>query len=223
MATQVTLKAGLRQGSGKGRARRLRAGGQLPAVVYGANEEAVSITLDAHDAVQLFHSISVENTIITLEVEGTKAPVPALVREIQTHPARAHVLHVDFLRVQSGVEIELVVPVQLEGIPEGVRLESGVLEQSVHEIPIRCLPKNIPELFSIDVTALGIGDAIRVEDVSVSEDVEILLDLNRTICTVQHPTELVVEEEEDAETGEIEAELESDDGTGGDGAEEAGD
>ena len=205
MATQVTLKAELREGRGKGMARRLRAAGQLPAVVYGADEEALSITLNAHDAIHLFHSISVENTIINLQLKGKRAPVPSLVREIQTHPARSNVLHVDFLRIQSGVAVELEVPVHLEGVPEGVRLEGGVLEQSIHEIPISCLPKDIPEVFNVDVTALQIGDAVRIEDVAAFEGVEILIDLDRTICTVQPPTALVVEEEEEEE-GEIEGE-----------------
>lgn len=220
MATQVTLKAELREGRGKGMARRLRAAGQLPAVVYGADEEPLSITLNAHDAILLFHSISVENTIINLQLKGKRAPVPSLVREIQTHPARSNVLHVDFLRIQSGVAVELEVPVHLEGVPEGVRLEGGVLEQSIHEIPISCLPKDIPEVFNVDVTALQIGDAVRIEDVAAFEGVEILIDLDRTICTVQPPTALVVEEEEEVEGEELEGEEAIDEGAATEESEE---
>ena len=105
MATQVTLRAEHREGRGKGLARKLRADGQLPAVVYGAGGDPLSIALNTHDAVHLFHSISVDNTIINLEIMGHEAPVPTLVREIQTHPARPEVLHVDFLRIQSGVTV----------------------------------------------------------------------------------------------------------------------
>lgn len=208
MATQVTLKAELRQGRGKGQARKLRASGQLPAVLYGAGADPLSLTLDEHDAVLLFQSISVDNTIINLDVEGEKVPVPTLVREIQTHPARPAVLHVDFLRIQSGVEVELDVPVTLDGIPEGVRTEGGVLEQTVHEIPIRCLPKDIPAAFVVDVTDLTIGDAVRVGDIPLVEGVEVLLDMERMVCSVQPPTELVIEEEEVEEEEEgVEAEL----------------
>ena len=206
MATQATLKAERREGRGKGPARRLRAEGRLPAVLYGAGEDPLSLTLNTHEAVHLFHSISVDNTIIDLELGGEKTPVPTLVREIQTHPARPDVLHVDFLRIQSGVEVELEVPVRLEGIPAGVKDEGGVLEQTTHQIPIRCFPKDIPEAFAVDVTELQIGEGIRVEEITLPEGVTILLDLERTVCTVQVPTELIIEEEE-VEEGELEGEL----------------
>ncbi len=226
MATQVSLKAERREGRGKGPARKLRADGRLPAVLYGAGADPLSLALSAHDTVHLFRSISVENTIINLEVEGEKAPVPTLVREIQTHPARPDLLHVDFLRIQSGVEVELAVPVHLEGSPVGVRDEGGVLEQSIHEIPVRCLPENIPESFEVDVTELEIGDAIRVEDIAIPEGVEILLDLDRTVCTVQPPTALVIEEaveEEELEAELVEGEEEAAEEGEGAKAEEEGD
>ena len=204
MATQVILKAGRREGRGKGKARKLRAEGQLPAVLYGAGADPLSLTLSAHEAVRLFHSISVDNTIINLEVEGEKAPVPALVREIQTHPAKLDLLHVDFLRIQSGVEVELEVPVRLEGIPAGVKDEGGVLEQTTHQILVRCFPEDIPDAFTVDVTELEIGDSVRVENITLWERVEILLDGQRTVCSVQMPTELILEEPEEEE---IEGEL----------------
>lgn len=216
MATQVTLRAEHREGRGKGPARKLRADGQLPAVVYGAGGDPLSIALNTHDAVHLFHSISVDNTIINLEIMGHEAPVPTLVREIQTHPARPEVLHVDFLRIQSGVTVELDVPVHLEGTPASVR-DGGILEQAIHQIPVRCLPKDIPEAFPVDVGELAIGEVIRIEDIVFPEGVEVMLDPQRTLCTVQLPTELVGEEEEveaedavalEEETGENEEEAE---------------
>ena len=216
MATQVTLRAEHREGRGKGPARKLRADGQLPAVVYGAGGDPLSIALNTHDAVHLFHSISVDNTIINLEIMGHEAPVPTLVREIQTHPARPEVLHVDFLRIQSGVTVELDVPVHLEGTPASVR-DGGILEQAIHQIPVRCLPKDIPEAFPVDVGELAIGEVIRIEDIVFPEGVEVMLDPQRTLCTVQLPTELVGEAEEveaedavalEEETGENEEEAE---------------
>ena len=148
MATQVTLKAEHREGRGKGVARKLRAGGRLPAVVYGAGGDPVSIALDTHDAIHLFRSISVENTIINLEIPGQDTSVPTLVREIQTHPARPEVLHVDFLRIRSGVKVELEIPLHLEGTPAGVQA-GGILEYSMHQNP-RPLP---PEGHSRDTPA----------------------------------------------------------------------
>jgi large subunit ribosomal protein L25 len=176
MGSQVKLKAEPRQDTGKGAARKLRAAGKLPAVVYGAGEDPLSLVLDTHDATLLFQSISVENTIVNLEVEGVKAPVPTLVREVQTHPYRPDVLHVDFLRVQTGVEVELEVPLQLEGTPVGVSDQDGVLEQGIHSLPIRCIPSAIPSVLTVDVSGLSIGDSLQVSDVPVPEGVTILRD-----------------------------------------------
>lgn len=218
MATQVTLKASRREGRGKGTARKMRADGKLPGVVYGADANPVPVTLDTHDTEHLFHSISVDNTIVNLEVEGDKVPVPTLVREIQTHPTRSEILHVDFYRIQTGVEVELEVPVRLEGSPKGVRDEGGVLEQPIHHVPVRCIPANIPEEFVVDVTELEVGDSLHVEDLTLPEGVEVLLDVKRTICSVQVPTQLSVEDEvtedEDLEPEVIGAEESEEDAVG---------
>ncbi len=199
MSTQVTLKAERRDETGKGAARKLRASGKLPAVVYGADGETVSLTLDYHDAEHLFYSISVENTIVNLDLEGESVPVPSLIREIQTHPYKPEVLHVDFLRVQEGVEVELEIPIHLEGTPVGVKDEGGVLEQTIYMLPIRCLPNAIPEHVGASVTELDIHDSLHVGDLVLPEGVTILLDLDRTVCSVQAPSlaEVEVEEEEE--------------------------
>jgi large subunit ribosomal protein L25 len=189
MATQVSLKAGRREPKGKGGARKLRALGDVPAVLYGAGAEPVSIRLNAHEAELLFRSISVDNTLINLEVEGEKAPVVTLVREIQTHPARAELLHVDFYRVQMDVEVELEVPLHLDGTAAGVK-EGGVVDQPIHDLPVRCLPSDIPEAIHVDVSNLNIGDLLRVKDLVVPKGVTILLDGERTVCSVQVPTKL---------------------------------
>jgi large subunit ribosomal protein L25 len=189
MATQVSLKAGRREPKGKGGARKLRALGDVPAVLYGAGAEPVSIRLNAHEAELLFRSISVDNTLINLEVEGEKAPVVTLVREIQTHPARAALLHVDFYRVQMDVEVELEVPLHLDGTAAGVK-EGGVVDQPIHDLPVRCLPSDIPEAIHVDVSNLNIGDLLRVKDLVVPKGVTILLDGERTVCSVQVPTKL---------------------------------
>ena len=214
MATQVTLKAEHRQGRGKGVARKLRSVGRLPAVVYGAGGDPVSVALDTHDAVHLFRSISVENTIINLEIAGQDAPVPTLVREIQTHPARPEVLHVDFLRIRSGVAVELEIPLHLEGTPEGVKA-GGVLEYSMHQIPVRCLPKDIPEVLRVDVSDLPMGGAIRIGDLVLPEGVEAMLDRDRMLCTILAPAVPVVDEEvEDADADE-EMEVDTEAASGG--------
>ena len=207
MATQVTLKAEHREGRGKGVARKLRAGGRLPAVVYGAGGNPVSIALDTHDAIHLFRSISVENTIINLEIAGQDTSVPTLVREIQTHPARPEVLHVDFLRIRSGVKVELEIPLHLEGTPAGVQA-GGILEYSMHQIPVRCLPKDIPETLRLDVSELEMGGAIRIGDLVLPEGVEVMLDSERMLCTILAPAVSAADEE--AEDADVVEEMEVD-------------
>ena len=168
----------------------------------GRGGDPVSIVLDTHDAIHLFRSISVENTIINLKIAGQDTSVPTLVREIQTHPARPEVLHVDFLRIRSGVTVELEIPLHLEGTPAGVRA-GGILEYSMHQIPVRCLPKDIPETLRLDVSELEMGGAIRIGDLVLPEGVEVMLDSERMLCTILAPAVSAADEEaEDADADE---------------------
>ncbi|MEX0843395.1 MAG: 50S ribosomal protein L25 [Gemmatimonadota bacterium] len=223
MSSQVSLKVERRDGTGKGVARKLRAAGKLPAVVYGGDAGSIAVSLDAHDTEVLFRSISVENTIVNLDVQGEAAPVPSLIRDIQTHPFRPIILHVDFLRVQTGVEVELDVRVELEGTPTGVKDQGGVLEQTVYMLPIRCVPALIPDHVIYDVSGLEIGDSVHVGELSLPEGVTVLLDQERTVCSVQHPSRAEVEddEEEDDEEPELvgaeEEDAEAEDEGDGDG------
>ncbi len=197
MSEKAMLKAEKREDLGKGAARTLRRAGRVPAVLYGRDLESVHLSVDAHEAHHLFHTISVDNTIVDLAVDGEKKPYPTLVREIQTHPWKASLVHIDFLRIQEGVAVDLSIPVELVGIPVGVRLGGGVLEQIVHELEVRCIPSKIPESFTLDVTALDINDSLHVSDIPVTEGVEILMPPEQTICAVAIPR--IVEEPELAE------------------------
>ncbi|CAN5699210.1 50S ribosomal protein L25 [soil metagenome] len=201
MATEAKLKAERRQDTGKGVARKLRQAGKLPAVLYGGHEESVSLVLNAHETGLLFQAISVENTLIQLDVEGEAAPVATLVREVQAHPFRPEILHVDFLRVEKGVELELTVPLSLQGTPAGVRDEGGVLEQVVYEVPVRCIPSAIPENLVVDVSGLAIGDSIHSDELDIPEGVTLQLDEIITIGAV-HPPRLEEEDEVDDEAEE---------------------
>jgi large subunit ribosomal protein L25 len=205
MDTQVTLKAEEREGRGKGAARRLRATGRVPAVLYGADLDSLALSVDAAEATHLFQSISVENTIVDLAVEGQKEPVQTLVREVQVHPIRPQLLHIDFFRIQAGVKVDVEIPIHLIGVPEGVRAADGVLQQVIHELPVRVLPSNIPPSVEIDVTALELGDAIHVSDLDLGEDIEIQAESDQTIAAVVAPRAPVLEEEEEElEEGEVE-------------------
>ena len=173
-------------------------------MVYGKGMEPMGLSLDMQDTEYLFQRISVENTIVDLVIEGGDEPVQTLIREIQGYPDRPGLVHVDFLRIQKGVAVELEIPVSLDGIPVGVRESGGVLEQVINELRVKCIPSKIPEVVSWDVTGLDIGDSVHVYDLDLGEGVEILTDAERTICSVQIPKILVVEEDEE----ELEEELE---------------
>ncbi len=218
MSQIATLKASAREKSGKGVARKLRQAGSIPAVVYGDGADSLSVSLDAHDTLVLFQRISVENTIVSLDVEKGDN-IDTLVRAVQVHPFRDDILHVDFLRIRKGMAVDVNVPLHLTGVPEGVRLEGGILEQIVHDLSVRCIPSKIPEVVEVDITDLQIGDALHVSDLPTEEGVEFLADSGQTICLVSQPrvvTEDTPEEgeegEDDAEVGEAGAEAGSDEG-----------
>ena len=202
MTKNTELKAFPRTETGKGVASRLRGEDKIPAVLYGKDMEPQGLVLDRLETELLFHRISVENTIVELMVEGNKEPHQTLIREIQSHPHKSGILHVDFLRIQKGVAVELEIPVSLEGIPVGVKEGGGVLEQVVNELRVKCIPSLIPEVVSLDVTGLGVGDTLHVSDIDLGEGVEILVDPARTICAVAIPKALVTEEEEEEELEE---------------------
>ena len=187
MATQATLNAETRQGVRKGANRKLRATGRVPAILYGKDYEPTLLSVDAREAERLFQQISVENTIIELKVKGDSSKIQALVREVQVGAVRPDLVHIDFYKVQAGVKLEVEVPIELVGVPNGVRQDGGVLEQVIHDVPVRCLPDQIPESIQIDVTALMINDSLHISDLKVAEGVEILMDPERTLCVVQPP------------------------------------
>jgi large subunit ribosomal protein L25 len=206
MTNTNALGAVKRAESGKGVARKLRASGWVPAVLYGKDMEAISLSVDAHEAGHLFQAISVENTIVELKVKGEKGSFQTLVREIQTHPVRADLIHIDFLRIQKGVMVDVEIPVNLEGIPVGVKMAGGTLEQIVHQLPVRCIPSKIPETLDVDVSELDVGDSLHVSDIAVPEGVEVTIDLDQTVCAVAAPRAEEVAEVEEGELLEGEAE-----------------
>jgi len=187
----ITLKAQKREGRGKGVARKLRQEGRVPAVLYGRELGTMHLSLNAHEAETLFHSISTENT---------------LVREIQSHPFKSFLIHVDFLRIQAGVAVDVEVPLRLIGDPIGVKNSAGVLEQVLNELPVKCIPSKIPELIEVDVSELDINDSLHVYDLELEEGINITIDEGQTICAVAIPKvveEAVVEEDELFEGDEI--------------------
>lgn len=207
MSTKVVLAAVKRGETGKGAARSIRRAGRIPAVVYGRDLDAMSLTVDHHEALRLFQSISVDNTIVSLAIEGEEE-MDILVREIQSHPYRTELIHVDFYQIQRGVALEVDIPVILVGTAEGVRAGDGIMDQTIHEIRVRCIPSLIPTSFEVDVTSLEVGDSLHVSDITIAEEVELITDLDQTVCSVALPKVVEVDEpEEELEEGEEAAEL----------------
>ena len=200
----ATLTARPRSERGKNAARALRRSGRIPAVSYGHGEETRALSVDALELEKLLASISVDNTLIELQVEGG-GTARALIREVQHDPVKPVVLHIDFYQVHAGERLTLQIPLRLLGIPFGVREQGGVLDQVMYDLEIECLPANIPAAAELDVSALDIGDSLRIRDIRLP-NVEVLNDEDLTVCSVTAPT--VVEEPEEPETelgiGEIE-------------------
>ena len=203
MTGKTGLTAKRRQETGKGVARRLRVAGQVPAVLYGKDQESVSLTLDAQEALSLFHSISVENTIVNVRIDDDKEELETLVREIQMHPYRPDIVHVDFYCIERGVALEVDIPANYIGTPLGVR-DGGSLEVILHGFRVKCLPSKIPESIEIEISHLDIGDSIHASEISMEEGVELLTDPGQTICLVSAPRaeEEVEEEVEEGLEGE---------------------
>ena len=198
---QASLQARRRDETGKGVARRLRRAGRIPAIVYGKDMEPIPLSLDEQEAVHLFESIPVANTVLQLDIGG-ETSLRTLVREIQTHPFRPDILHVDFMRLRQGVAVELTVPVVLSGTPAGIRA-GGRLDVVLHEAHVRCTPAKIPESLQADISQLDIGESLRLSDIALPEDIELLSGLDTLVCHVA--TSWVPEEEEDEEeVGEVE-------------------
>ena len=216
MTVNTGLTARRREETGKGPARRLRAAGQIPAVLYGKDQEAILLTLDAREALHLFHSISVENTIVNVQIDDDKEQLETLVREIQMHPYRPDIVHVDFYCIERGVELEVDIPANYVGTPQGVR-DGGILEVILHEFRVKCIPSNIPETIEVDISALDIGDSIHASEITTGEGVELLTDPGQTVCLVSAPR-VEEEEEEGLEEGElgVEGEIDAEAETGED-------
>jgi large subunit ribosomal protein L25 len=203
MATTATISARSREGRGKGAARQTRREGRIPGVLYGHGEDSVPLSVDANELQRLVHTISIENTIVDLDL-GSGEPYKVLIRELQRHPFRDEFVHIDFFHVAMDEQIQVEVPIVLIGTPTGVKNKGGVLDHQLRELEVFCLPGSIPEKIELEVSHLDIGDSIHVSDIQLP-DVEILTDLDRAVVAVLAPT--VIEVEEVAEEAPTEPEV----------------
>ena len=202
MATNK-ITAEVRGSTGKGVARKLRQAGRIPAVLYGQGHEGVSLSLDSYELNQLLSTAGAKTSVLELEVkDGSKGDKRnVLIKDVQKHPFKDRILHMDLLEIAMDEVISVMVPLEITGTAKGVKLDGGILEMKRRELEIECLPHIIPDSLMIDVTDLEIGDNIHVEDLKVPEGVTIPHDVNFTLLTVVAPA-VEVEAEEELEEGE---------------------
>lgn len=197
---EVKLKAQKRETTGKGSARKVRAEGRIPAILYGKDLESVAVEVDRREFVIALHTDAGMNVLLDVEVDGTNTL--ALMRELQRDPVTGKLLHADFVKVDRMQKVEVEVPVHLSGEAPGAK-EGGVLEHPLFAVNVRCVVTNVPEEIEADISRLQIGDALRVSDLKVPDDTEILNDPETVVASVAAPIS-----EEELEAMEAEAGIE---------------
>ena len=192
MAKQVKLKAEPRTVTGRSAARRLKARGIVPAVVYGGKEKSQPLQVSARDINAMLSHASGENILVELEIAGQKATKTALLQEVQHSPVGGDILHVDFHAISMDEKITADVPLEPLGIATGVKNAGGLLDQNIRSLTIECFPKDLPDKVTVDVSALNIGDSIHVRDIKLPEGVVAKVPPDLTAFSVAAP---VAEEE----------------------------
>ncbi len=201
----IPFKATLRSETGTRAARRLRAQGVVPGVLYGRGMDTVPLAVEARELLKRIGRHTARGTIVSLDIEGGDADDRhAIIRDVQWHPVTQAPLSVDFLRISLTERITVPVPIQLVGEPVGVE-EGGVLDHVLREVEISVLPLEVPEALQLDVSQLQVGDSLQVRDIAAPEGVEILSDPDETVAVVVAPSEV---EEAEEEVLEEEMELE---------------
>jgi large subunit ribosomal protein L25 len=199
MAMAIEISARKREAQGTGASRRLRRTGRVPGIVYGGEQEPVTIELDHKDLYLSLRSEKFHASILTLEVGGAKQQV--LLRAVNMHPFKAQVQHVDFQRVSKDKKIHMKVPlhfINAETSP-GVKEQGGVVSHVLTELDVTCFPDDLPEYVEVDLSALAVGNSIHARDLALPKGVEPVLhkDENPVVATVVVPA-LITEEEEAA-------------------------
>ena len=201
---EIELHVEKREETGKNEARRSRARGKIPAVVYGSKKPTVPISVDRRALSDAFRGGARENAIFLLKLAGTDQSRHVMIKELQQDPVSRKALHIDFVRIEMTTRIRVKVSVEVVGIAVGVKTEGGILDFVTREIEIECLPGNIPAHIPVDVTNLAIGDALRISELVAPEGVTVVDDPEKVILHITHPT---AEKEPEAAAAEGAAEI----------------
>jgi large subunit ribosomal protein L25 len=187
MATQVKLAAQRRTALGRSAVKKIKAAGAVPAVIYGSKNQPEALQVSRRDINAVLSHSSGENILVELEIEGDANRL-ALVQEVQHSPVGGAVLHIDFHAVSMDEMIEADVPLEPTGTPNGVKNFGGLLEQSLRSLAIECLPRDLPDVISVDVSGLNIGDAIHVRELPLPTGVTTRVPADLTAFSVMAPT-----------------------------------
>lgn len=192
MISQEILQAQLRDDSsrGKNEARRLRAGGRVPAVVYGAKKPSIAVSVDPKAISRILSSESGHNTIFDLEMAGEKSK--AMIVDWQYEPIKGKLLHIDLKRISMDEKMRVLVPVHLVGEAEGVKTQGGILDQIIREVEVECLPAEIPSHIDADVSKLVFGQVLRVSDLPHAGTLKFITDANQAVAHITAVKEEVV-------------------------------
>ncbi|MBN8237486.1 50S ribosomal protein L25/general stress protein Ctc [Halobacillus kuroshimensis] len=192
----ITLKAKQRQNLKQSVTRELRQEGSIPSVVYGNDKEPITVAVNS---IELLKTVRDEgkNAIISLNIEG-KDTVDVMLHDYQVDPLKDELIHADFYVVNMSQEMDVEVPVRLEGEAAGSK-EGGVVQQPLYDLAVRAKPADIPEEIVVDISELNIGDSVMVSDLKASRNYEITEDDNTTIVSVTPPEEMPEEEPEPLE------------------------
>ena len=213
--TVLTAETGRRAGSSD--ARRLRTDDKIPAVVYGHGMDPISVSVDRRELRQALSGAAGMNTILDLTVDGTV--YPSLIKDIQRHPVKRSVQHIDFIQVNLNEEIVVSVPITLEGEAKEVLVHNGLVDLAMQELEVRTTPRNIPDGVTIDVTEMTMDSVIRVEDLPLPSGVTAEADPDAPVVTVLTMRTPVLDAEEEA-LAEAAAEGEAGEGEAGEGGDD---
>jgi len=204
MSTQFELTAETRSGTGTSDSRRFRRGGKLPAIIYGAGKGNQNLLLDQLELLRNLETEAFHSAIIAIKTDnGTEQ---AILRDVQMHPFKRQVLHVDFQRISETEELRIKIPLHLigEDVAPGVKIQEGIISRLANEVEISCLPSNLPEYLEVDVSQLNMHDSVKLSDIKVPEGVEIIAlahgGEDHVVASVVAPK--VVEEVEEVAEGE---------------------
>jgi len=182
---EIVVAARERSDTGKNVNRRLRAQGLIPGVLYGARKQAVPVSVSPKEIGSILRSASGENTLFDLDLGGTRRKV--ILKEFQMEPLKGRLLHADFYEVALDKTLEVRVPVEIQGVPVGVKVQGGIVDFVTRELEIECLPTDIPEKITVDVSALELGKHVRVSDIQFPPNVTVLTEPDVVIVHVVAP------------------------------------